>query len=403
MINFLFLTSRTIKFCQRILSGNRLMRLMKIYAFFLLIPLVSCGDKDTSSNNTSEESECNWTNAADSSSYSLTNHFWNLQKYYFNNNSSSDITFNYWPQAHALDILVDAYSRTNNDEYIYYMNKWIEGVPVQNGNSFLNNYYDDMEWNALAMLRTFQATNDEQWLLNVNTIWSDIKTGWNSTMDGGIAWSKDQLYYKNTPANAPACILAARLYQLNGDESDKEWALKIYDWLKQHLYESGSGLVYDGINKSKTGVVDKSQYTYNQGTFVGAALELYKITGERTYLNEAVKAANYAISSEVNGNDYVLKDEGSGDGGLFKGIFIRYFTQLILTEDLSSTTRTKYIQFLKYNAQTLWQSGTNKQLVLFGTYWKTKPTIQTGLTEQMSGCMLLEAAALLKKLGYFDD
>ena len=34
-------------------------------------------------------------------------------------------------------------------------------------------------------------------------------------------------------------------------------------------------------------------FTYNQGTFLGAALELYKITGEKGYLNDAKKAGLY--------------------------------------------------------------------------------------------------------------
>ena len=34
-----------------------------------------------------------------------------------------------------------------------------------------------------------------------------------------------------------------------------------------------------------------------QGTFLGAAYELYKITGEESYLKDARKAANFAISN----------------------------------------------------------------------------------------------------------
>jgi predicted alpha-1,6-mannanase (GH76 family) len=365
------------------------------------IVLVACHDDPTTTTDTSD-SRCNWINAADSSSGAFTTHFWNSTAYYFNNSSNADATFYYWPQAHALDILVDAYTRTKDNGYLFYINKWAEGVRKANGNTWLNTYYDDMEWNALAMLRAYNATNDEKWKLRVDTLWQNIQTGWNATADGGIAWNKSMLYYKNTPANAPACILAARLYQLNGDATDKAWALKIYEWLKSHLLD-GSGWVYDGINRSQTGTIDKWKFTYNQGTFIGAALELYKITADATYLKDAIKAAGYAIASETNTSDGLLQDEGTGDGGLFKGIFIRYFTQLILTADLDSSYRTSYIQFLQYNARTLWRSGTDKQLVLFGTYWKTKPGNETGLTEQMSGCMLLEAAALLNTKGLLEN
>ncbi|MDD3358958.1 MAG: glycosyl hydrolase family 76, partial [Parabacteroides sp.] len=112
---------------------------------------------------------------------------------------------------------------------------------------------------------------------------------------------------------------------------------------------------------------------------------------------DAIKAADYALNNNVNSNDRILQSEGTGDGGLFKGIFVRYFTQLILCPELEANTRTRYVRFMEHNATTLWNEGTYKQSVLFGSYWKTKPSAETGLTEQLSGCMLMEAMALLKE------
>lgn len=59
----------------------------------------------------------------------------------------------------------------------------------------------------------------------------------------------------------------------------------------------------------------------------------------------------------------------------------------------------KYYTFLEHNAETLWTKGTNKQEVLFGTYWGTKPGSTTDLTTQTSGAMLMEAASLLENEG----
>src|SRR5690625_7618277 len=113
------------------------------------------------------------------------------------------------------------------------MERWRTGVRIQNGNTFLNEYDDDMEWNALAMLRAYQVTGEEGFKNDVDTIWQDIKEGWNSIMGGGIAWRKSQLYYKNTPANGPAAILAARLYREFGNEADQDGLLKRYEGLKE--------------------------------------------------------------------------------------------------------------------------------------------------------------------------
>lgn len=375
----------------------------------LLIPLViifsifSCSkDYDDGVTNpppTGNDAEINWEKASDSSTTALLLNFWNSPGRYFNE-KNNNTNFHYWPQAHALDVIVDAYIRTGNNTYRTYMNNWFEGVKQKNGGSFLNEYYDDMEWNALALLRAYKATGDNKFLSAVEDIWADIQTGWNNTMGGGIAWRKSQLYYKNTPANAPAAILAARLYKENNREEDLDWAKKIYQYVKDSLYNSSTGWVYDGINSNNDGVRNTTwKFTYNQGTFIGAALELFSITNNSAYLNDAIKAADFTLSDNVlnNFSDNLLRDEGGGDGGLFKGVFIRYFTNLIQTEGLVSSNRNRYIDYITHNAETLWTKGTDKNYLLFGSYWKNPPGPQTDLTIQLSGATLIEAMAILEK------
>jgi predicted alpha-1,6-mannanase (GH76 family) len=348
-----------------------------------------------------EKKTINWGARADSATHSFIDHFWNSPKKYFNYDNIGNTEFHYWPQAHALDVVIDAYLRTQDAQYVTYMNQWHEGVPVMNGGNFINDFYDDMEWNGLAMLRAYEVTGNEQFKAGVDQVWEDIKLGWNEEQGGGIAWQKKQLYYKNTPANAPACILAARLYQKFNLEEDKEWTIKIYNWLKPNLFVAETGFVYDGVNRQNDGKKDDWQFTYNQGLFIGASLELYKITQDKSYLDNAIKAANYAINSNVTNR--ILKDEGKGDGGLFKGVFVRYFAQLILHPDLPTETRKRYINFLTYNAETLWTKGTDKSKILFGSYWATPPVNETDLTIQTSGAILLEAMALLEKEGMVSE
>lgn len=373
----------------------------KYFLLTFLFPLLlqACGKNDDPVNPGNEKYTIDWNEAADSSSNSFVMSYWNGADSYFNYNNSGLKDFHYWPQAHALDVVVDAYIRTNDNFYKTTINQWYEGVRKKNGNTFYNVFYDDMEWIALAMLRSYNATQDEKFKTSAIDVWKDIQTGWNSNAGGGISWKKDQPYSKNACSNGPACILAARLFQQFGDVKDKEWALKIYDWEKEYLFNPANGAVYDNID-SRTGDIQKSWiFTYNQGTFLGSALELYKITGEKGYLNDAIKATDYTLNNLVDSNDRLLKSEGNGDGGLFKGIFIRYFAQLILHPDLDASIKKRYINFFKLNAETLWRSGTNKQLILFSNYWKTKPGSTTDLTTQTSGAMLIEAAALLEKQG----
>lgn len=342
-----------------------------------------------------------WKAAADSSTGFLINNFWNSSPGYFNQ-SNLDAGFGYWPQAHGLDVLIDAYTRTGDKKYAAYFDQWYTGVKQKNGNTFIGHFYDDMGWNALAMLRAFDTTGDTRFKDAVTTLWTDIKTGWNASEGGGICWNKSQTSYKNTPSNGPACILAARLYLDFKNEDDLNWAIKIYNWWRDSLYDPSTGFVYDGINSHNDGKRDAWAFTYNQGLMIGAALALYSATRNPGYLNDAETVADNTLSSSaLTTTDRLLKDEGGGDGGLFKGIFIRYFTQLIVNPDLEDATRKRYVAFLKLNAETLWYAGTNKTQGLFGTYWLTPPGASTDLTTEESGCMLMEAAALLDKKGLF--
>jgi predicted alpha-1,6-mannanase (GH76 family) len=368
---------------------------MKRLLLLLLLPLwfASCDGKDNIEPVDPQEATIDWKAAADSSSRALTQQFWDGTDHYFWTDNHGNKSFQYWPNAHALDVVTDAYLRSNSDYYKAFFSQWFEGVRKKNGNRWYNNFFDDMEWNGIALVRVYSATNEQKYLDAAKEIWGYIIEGWNDYAGGGIAWERDNnIWSKNACSNGPASILAARLYAATGENEYQEWAKKIYDWEKAHLFNSGTGAVYDSEN-GKTGEVNKSWvFTYNEGTFIGAAVELHKITGEKAYLNDAVLAANYTTTILVNNS--LLKDEGTGDGGLFKGIFIRYFTDLIGQERLSNTDRTRYKQFLKYNAETLWTKGTYKPAVAFGPYWGTAPqTGNAGLTEQLSGCMLMEAAA----------
>ena len=354
----------------------------------------------------------NWKSVADSSSKSLLTNFWNTTYYYFNEASDS-IRWggHYWPQAHALDVLVDAYLRSGDKYYRDYFERWLEGVRRANGNKWANNYIDDMEWIGIAALRAYQATGIEGFLTVVREVWDGttddmedpnaafgIKRAWTDVGDGGIFWeSRRNRHSKNACSNGPAAILAAYLYQAFKNKEDLEWAKRIYAWEKETLFNPESGAIYDNLN-TRTGTKNmRLVLTYNQGTFIGAAVALYKITGDKSYIADAMKAADYTITTLINAEDNILKSEGRRDGGLFKGIFVRYFAQLILSDGISNDVRKRYVDFLVHNGETLWREGTSRPAILFGPYWKTPPGESTGHTEHLSGCMLMEALALLQK------
>lgn len=342
-----------------------------------------------------------WAETADSLQSATYTTFISANGNYFVRNNAGNSTYDYWPQAHTLDVFTDAFLRTKNDIYRQRMKSLLNGTRITNGNRYQNDFYDDMEWLALASLRAFEATNDNDYLDAANILWTDIKTGLNSNQGGGIAWRKSQLDYKNTPANAPAIIFACRLYRLKGNAADLELAKQIYTWMKGTLVDPSTGIIWDGINANRDGQISKNKFTYNQGVYMGAALELYNVTKDASYLQDAVRNASATIKDTDISPGGLLKSEGQGDGGLFKAILVRYMTLLINSPDIGSTERDAYVKFLKYNAQTLYTKGIKRPGLMVSPDWKAQPSANTDLTTQISGVTMMEAAAMLKASGKF--
>ncbi|MBO0356714.1 glycoside hydrolase [Hymenobacter sp. BT186] len=338
----------------------------------------------------------NWAARADSAQAALRQGFFTASQYYSKNNAG-DNSFNYWWQAHGLDVLLDGYKRTNHADYLQQANQLQVGAKAQNGNTYLNEYYDDMEWQALACLRAFELTRDPAYKATATLLWTDIKTGWNEQQGGGIAWKKTQRDYKNTPANAPAAILAARLYLLDRNPDDLLWAEKIYRWQKATLVDPNTGLVWDGINRTGDGQVDRNwRFTYCQGVYIGAGLALYQATNRQEYLTDATRTANFVLGDADMAPGGILKNENAGDGGLFKGILVRYLGLLAVEPNVSATNRTSYINFLKFNGEAAWKRGARRPPGLFNTNWTSLPQGPVESSTQMSGVMLLEVLASLQ-------
>lgn len=344
-----------------------------------------------------------WTKRADEAQRALERHFWNDSIRMYNietpcPDGACNTIFHYWWMAHAADVLVDGYVRTADPLYAERLEQLYEGVLRRNEGAWPNELYDDMEWMALAWLRAYEATGLEKYKQAALTLWEDIQTGWNDVQGGGIAWHKEQLGYKNTPANAPAVILAARLHRAFGNPADLEWARKIYAWQKNALVDPATGFVWDGMNRTGDGAIDKDwKFTYCQGVFIGAAVELFRVTGDSAYLEDSKRTFQAMRVELADSAEGILPDEGGGDAGLFKGILIRYVTEAIKVWPEA----TEAAGWLSRNANVLWEQGKTADGALFGTDWKSRRTSEAivQLSSQLSGVMLLECAAVLESAG----
>ncbi|RPE08313.1 glycosyl hydrolase family 76 [Chitinophaga lutea] len=341
-----------------------------------------------------------WGAAADSGYHALNTQYWSASRQYYQHNNTGNRSFDYWWNAHAADLMVDGYLRTKRNSYIQQLDQLLDGMHRMNGSSWYNDFYDDEQWLALALLRAYEATGHTRYARLADTLWADIQKGWTPVAGGGIMWMKTTPHSKNACSNGPAMIIAARMYRLFKRESDLAMATKIYRWQQAHLINPENGTVWDNVQvKNGEAQVNKNPgmvFTYNQGTWLGGALELYTLTGQPEYLESALRTARFVVRDTVRFSPQgILKGENNGDGGLFKGIFVRYFTQLLLRGKLEAAEKEAFLAWLRNNGRSLLENGTRRPEYLFDTRWcKAPATIGQDASIQMSGIMLLEALHL---------
>ena len=321
-----------------------------------------------------------------------------------------DGNYNYWWMAHAVDAYVDAFRRTGSRSYNTYANGIKSGMYIAydgNRRDLWNSYYDDMEWMCLACIRASQTLTNgpATWLEEAKQLFNWIWEGWDSST-GGILWNNGSqrgvVDSKNSCSNGPAMVAAALLYQVTGDEQYLEKAKMIFDFMYEHnLFEDG--FVKDAPANDNRGWT----FTYNQGTWLGGLLELYRVTGDKKYHDIAVDLIDKIISSPWYSPHGVMCEGGNdGDGALFKGILARYLTDWAYSDLLDEEHTVKLTGYMLENAKSLYSAALLKPDMTIMANWQNRGDANrekycSGVV--VSGLFLIEGADRLRREGFLND
>jgi predicted alpha-1,6-mannanase (GH76 family) len=286
----------------------------------------------------------------------------------------------WWNSAVALQTIGDYMQRTGDRRYLAQLNNTFEkdkGVfpaGVLSGDPLLGNFtsraIDDSEWWGLTWLQAYDLTRDPKYLAMAVTIANYVNGYWDTSTCGGGVWWNAERTYKNAITNGLWVRLTAELH--NRMPGDTLWLARsrtAWNWFQGSGMINADGLVNDGLTDTCTNN-GQNVWTYNQGMAIGAGLELWRATKDPHILASVQRLADAAMSSSALVTGGVLTetcdatDQTCDDNGKqFKGIFMRYWT------DLVDTTRDRqYAAFLDQQAESIWKNDRDAAGRL-GTRW----------------------------------
>ena len=226
-------------------------------------------------------------------------------------------------------------------------------------------YYDDNVWLAIDFCELYMRTSDPKYLKKSIETWQFVLSGWDDQLGGGIYWCEQKKQSKNTCSNAPASVLAFKLYEATRDSAYFNWGLRIYSWTKMNLQDSTDFLYFD--NKNLTGKIGRKKYTYNSGQMLQATAMIYKLTGNKEYLDEAQHIAKSAINYFT---EEFVTNEGKriklfkNTGNWFNAILFRGYIELYRLDK-----NAQYVSIFSDNMDQLWNHVRDKN-GLFSKDWK---------------------------------
>lgn len=291
-------------------------------------------------------------------------------KLYYSNTEKKDIGA-IWTQAIYWDIVMDAYERTKDPTYLKMINDMYDGGAKRYdsynwSNSVTWFIYDDMMWWVMALTRAYEITNNTAYLEKAKTGFAFVWNGSYDSVKGGMFWDFKHSG-KNACINYPTVIAAMRLYNVTKDETYLTKAKSVYSWSRENLFDLTKGRVAD--HKIGDGNPGYEDYTYNQGTLIGAAILLYKNTNTQSYLDDAKLAANYTKSTMSDARGILPVEGDFNEQGVLKAIFAQYLFDLDKVYPAG-----EYKKWAVLNATSAWNNRDFSRGIMHRDYKNPCPT-----------------------------
>jgi len=256
--------------------------------------------------------------------------------------------------------------------------------------------FDDEGWWGLAWIEAYKATQDKTYLSISERIFADLVTAWDNTCGGGVWWDRKRTY-KNSVTNELFFAVAAGLYIQTKNQTYLDWAEKEWKWFSGIGLINQNHLINDGLSTSTCTNNRQTLWTYNQGVVLGGLVDLFRATGQQSFLTSAGLIANatFLPSNNLATKDQILQEtcepskSCDGDQFTFKGIFMRNLGYLY-----DATKSPVYADIINKNADSIWNNARRTSDNSLGLYW-SGPFDAHDAQRQSSALEALNAALLI--------
>lgn len=209
------------------------------------------------------------------------------------------------------------------------------------------NVYDDQMWLVRELLESYHITGEQRYLEKAEYLTEYVLDGWDCTLDeqgsplGGITWGPGYIT-KHSCSNGPIVSPLVWLHEIYKGKPDEvtygyvaadnsrklrtekksdyylNFAKAVYDWQKKHLLRPDG--VYDDMMGGydspdiKYVTIDGERYrtgsklrdrvgpaiTYNSGTMLSGAADLFRVTSDATYQTDLAELTDNSFAYFAN-------------------------------------------------------------------------------------------------------
>jgi len=340
-----------------------------------------------------------------------------------------------WCQPMYVDMAMNAYKRAQKDrnkelrkKYEKFSKDLIAGNKAQYVDFNFDDQniprgwfiYDDIMWWTITLARAYETFGDKSYLeaseRSFARVWYGSPKALGGIGDrgsydpktGGMCWDWDQKnpgdntgHYQNACINFPVVVAAMTLYnnvpkgrkEITGSlrpeyqtkEQYLEKAKEVYQWGINNLFDSKTGVIADGRHGTGRPAWEQC-LVYNQATFIGASVLLYKATGDELYLKNAILAADHTMNV-LSAPLGLLPFKKGIEQGIYTTIFAQYIAMLVY-----GCGQTQYIPFIQRTINYGWMNRDESHNLTGGDYskkWNEGAKIESYSASGIPALMLL--------------